>query len=63
VAAHLDLVGSAEISDLLGITQTRVNQLVTTDATFPLPVAELTAGRIWQRSDVEKWARATGRLS
>jgi hypothetical protein len=29
---------------------------------FPEPGAVLAAGRIWEREDVEKWARSTGRL-
>jgi prophage regulatory protein len=40
----------------------RVNQLVADDPTFPKPAAELTAGRVWKRADVEAWARRTGRL-
>jgi predicted DNA-binding transcriptional regulator AlpA len=63
MAGTLDLVGSAEIATMLGLSQTRVNQLATGDATFPRPVVELTAGRIWKRSDIEKWARASGRLA
>lgn len=58
----LDLVGAAEIAELLGVTRTRVNQLVADDPSFPVPAAELTAGRIWKRADVEAWARRTGRL-
>jgi prophage regulatory protein len=59
----MDLVGAAEIAELLGITRTRVNQLVTDDPSFPTPAAELTAGRVWKRSDVEAWARRNGRLT
>jgi hypothetical protein len=58
-----DLVGSAEIARMLEISQTRVNQLATTDSKFPKPVAELSAGRIWKRAEVERWARATGRIT
>jgi hypothetical protein len=60
--ATQDLVGSAEIAQMLKVSQTRVNQLATSDPGFPRPVADLTAGRIWKRGDVEKWARVTGRL-
>jgi predicted DNA-binding transcriptional regulator AlpA len=60
--ATRELVGSAEIAHLLGISQTRVNQLATTDPKFPAPVADLSAGRIWDRGQIEQWARATGRL-
>jgi hypothetical protein len=58
-----DLVGAAEIAEMLELTKQRVNQLATSDPKFPKPVAELTAGRIWKRADIEKWARSTGRLT
>jgi hypothetical protein len=56
-----DLLGTAEIADLLGVSRQRADQLSRGDA-FPAPVAELRSGRIWQRADVEAWARSTGRL-
>ena len=31
--------------------------------TEPPPVAELTSALVWHWPDVERWARATGRLS
>ena len=55
------LVGVAEIAELLGLTRQRVNQLAREEG-FPKPEAELTAGRIWKRADVEAWAKRTGRL-
>lgn len=57
-----DLVGTAEIADMLGVTNQRVHQLSETDD-FPEPVAVLAAGRIWKRADVEAWARREGRIS
>jgi prophage regulatory protein len=57
----LDLIGAAEIADLLGISRQRVHQLASTDATFPRPVAELSAGKIWLKADVAAWAAASGR--
>jgi predicted DNA-binding transcriptional regulator AlpA len=53
----VDLVGAQEIAELLGITRQRVGQLARTDESFPSPVAEVAAGRIWEREDVERWAR------
>jgi predicted DNA-binding transcriptional regulator AlpA len=65
VATNLDhvhhLVGVAEIAEMLGVTRQRVHQLMQLEG-FPEPTAELSAGRIWLRTDVEKWARRTGRL-
>ena len=48
---------------MLGITRQGVDKLIRTRSDFPAPTAVLTAGRIWEREDVEKWARATGRVS
>lgn len=56
------LVGIAEIAELIGVTRQRVDQLTRADPEFPQPVAELHAGRIWQRADIVKWARSTGRM-
>jgi predicted DNA-binding transcriptional regulator AlpA len=58
----LDLVGLAEIGEMLGLSRQRVDQLARSKG-FPEPVAVISAGRIWLRADVEAWARATGRLS
>ena len=55
------LVGSAEIEDMLGVSRQRVQQLIA-QPDFPKPVARLKMGKVWRRSDVEKWARAHGRL-
>ncbi len=57
----MDLMGVTEIAAMLGVSGQRVSQLSRTRA-FPEPVAELAAGRVWLRADVEKWARETGRL-
>lgn len=57
----MNLVGTAEIADLLGVSRQRVHQLVARPD-FPAPVAVLTSGMIWEREAVEEWARATGRL-
>jgi hypothetical protein len=58
----LNLVGVAEVADLLGISRQRVNVLLRTARDFPVPVAELKACRIWRREDVVRWALQTGRL-
>lgn len=48
-------VGVAEISELLGVSRQRVHQIAREHEDFPAPVADLTAGRIWRRKDVERW--------
>ncbi|HMJ75484.1 MAG TPA: hypothetical protein VK507_05900 [Iamia sp.] len=57
---QLDLMGTTEIAKLLGVSRQRADQLSRTDG-FPDPVAEIAAGRIWLRADVEAWARESGR--
>ena len=59
---QLDLVGIAEVAEMLNVTPQRVHQLHWGEHGFPEPVAVLAAGRIWRRSDVEVWARDTRRL-
>ena len=49
------LVGVDEIARLVGISRQRVNAIVRTDAAFPEPLAELAAGRIWDRTEIDKW--------
>ena len=60
-AGAMELMGVAEIADLLDVSTQRVDQIARTDA-FPAPVAVLTMGRIWKQTDVERWAKANGRL-
>lgn len=57
------LVGVAEIAKLLGVSRQRVDELARTDPAFPAPAAKLTAGRVWETADVERWARETGRIT
>jgi predicted DNA-binding transcriptional regulator AlpA len=46
---------------MLGVSRQRVHQLTEEDSSFPKPVAELATGRVWETSDIEAWAKATGR--
>jgi predicted DNA-binding transcriptional regulator AlpA len=57
----IDLVGVAEIAEMLGVSRQRVHQIIREDEAFPHAVAELSAGKIWQRSDVERWLKRSGR--
>jgi predicted DNA-binding transcriptional regulator AlpA len=56
-----DVVGAAEIAQLLGISRQMVDKLARTDPTFPKSKA-LATGRIWRRGEVERWARKAGRI-
>jgi len=56
----LPLVGITEIGDLLvRITRRRVLDL-TLRSDFPEPEADLAAGEVWLRDDVEAWIDAHG---
>lgn len=57
------LMGAAEVAKLLGVSRVRVHQIAAADPAFPDPVAELAAGRIWERAAIEEWARQRGKGS
>ena len=54
-------VGAAEIGRMLGVSRQRVQQLVSRPD-FPRPEVVLEMGKVWRRGDIERWARAHGRL-
>ena len=56
----LDLVSTAEIARLLGLSRQRVQQLTRTPG-FPTPAARLNMGSVWHTEDIHGWATATGR--
>jgi predicted DNA-binding transcriptional regulator AlpA len=58
-----DLLDSTEVAAVLGLTNWRgVSVYRKRYADFPGPIIEKGKCSLWQRSDVEKWARATGRI-
>lgn len=58
-----DLVGAAEIAERLGLSHAEsVHTYRRRYHDFPEPVAQLRNGIIWAWPDVERWAKATGRL-
>lgn len=59
--ARLDLVGISEIAEMLRVSRQRVDRISRTDPEFPNPVADIHAGRIWDRADIRAWATRTGR--
>ena len=54
------LVGSQELTRLLGVKRARVYQLSNTPG-FPRPVAVLAMGSIWRLADITAWAEQRGR--
>ena len=59
-AMRLDLVGAAELGEMLGVSRQRINQL-TTHRDFPAPVVVLRMGKVWDLADVRTWADEHGR--
>jgi predicted DNA-binding transcriptional regulator AlpA len=58
----LDLVATPEIAQMLGVSRQRAD-VITKQMGFPSPVAELSIGRVWSKSDVERWIATSGRPS
>jgi predicted DNA-binding transcriptional regulator AlpA len=58
------LVGTKEIADRLGVRRPQVvHDWRRRYPDFPAPVARLSQVWVWAWSDVERWARSTGRLA
>ena len=52
------LVTTTEIGTILGITREQVEQIISTDDSFPVPEATVLASvRIWSFDAVESWHR------
>lgn len=58
-----NLVGPAEISELLGIDANTVNVWKARHPEFPAPVRRLRSGDIWDRREIIAWATETGRYT
>jgi predicted DNA-binding transcriptional regulator AlpA len=56
-----EVAAVAEIAELLGVSRQRVYRLIER-SDFPQPIAELSVGRVWRTTDIQKWARRTGRV-
>ena len=59
-----ELVGVAEVADLLGVSKQRVSELAKGHS-FPRPLAELAAGPVWDLASLQRfatnWKRLPGR--
>jgi predicted DNA-binding transcriptional regulator AlpA len=51
-----DLLGLAEVADLLGTSTRQVLRWTERDD-FPAPIARLRATAVWDRPAVEKWSK------
>jgi predicted DNA-binding transcriptional regulator AlpA len=54
-----NLIGAAEITQILGLSRQRVSQLMGVEG-FPEPFRELVMGKIYLRDEVEAWAKRHG---
>jgi len=52
--AKLELMGTVEIRERLGVSKARVHQIVR-EKGFPEPVAKVSGVTIWLARDVEDW--------
>jgi prophage regulatory protein len=51
----VELVGVAEIRDMLGGISRQRASVIANQRNFPEPMAVLAMGKVWRKSDVEKW--------
>jgi chromosome partitioning protein len=56
----VDLVGTAEVSEMLGVTKQTLGNWRARNASFPSPVAELKSGPVWNRAEIAEWAKGAG---
>lgn len=59
MSAPLELMGTAEIAALLGVSRQRVLKIAAEAAAetgFPEPLAVLSMGKVWDGSAVRTWA-------
>lgn len=58
-----DLVGTLEIAARLGVSRTQVvHTWRQRHPDFPQPIAVVSRTLVWDWNEVERWAKATGRL-
>lgn len=56
VTERLELMGTAEVAALLGVSRQRVQQLASRPD-FPRPAAVLTMGTVWRGGEIRRWHR------
>ena len=50
-----DIGGISETADTVGVSVSRVHQLLIEDPTFPRPIWYLKVGRLWDLAEVARW--------
>ncbi len=56
-----ELVGTAEVAEMLDITKQTLTNWRTRNSLFPPPIAELRSGPVWRRQDIVEWGKSVGR--
>jgi hypothetical protein len=62
-ALAVNLVGPAEIGELLDVDANTINVWKARHPQFPAPVRRLRSGDIWDKREVIAWATTTGRYT
>jgi hypothetical protein len=59
-----DLEGAREIATRLGVKHPEtVHGWTRRDPSFPKPVAVISGTKVWRWTQIQRWARRTGRLT
>ncbi|MBQ0893061.1 hypothetical protein ABT214_07785 [Micromonospora purpureochromogenes] len=53
----MELVGVSEIREMLGGVSRQRASVIANQRNFPEPIAVLAMGKVWRKSDVEKWIK------
>src|SRR5260221_3624752 len=56
----MNLVGMAEVAELLAVTEQALTNWRNRNISFPEPIAELRSGPVWKRDDVIAWGKGVG---
>lgn len=56
MTASIEVVGTAEVASMLGVSRQRVLQLSKAEA-FPAPLARLSMGNVWLAEDIREWSQ------
>jgi chromosome partitioning protein len=56
----IELLGTAEVADLLGVTKQVLSNWRARETKFPAPVVELRSGPVWDKASIVQWAREKG---
>jgi chromosome partitioning protein len=60
MAENFDLVGMAEVAEILGVTKQTLTNWRHRNVSFPSPLAELRSGPVWKREEVVSWGQSVG---